>query len=421
MGKIKRYKYSLPHNWWRYSILLITILSIFSGSLLVIDLLDPYSNFGRITANLLRPIVIFSNNVISGILLLFKNFSLAKIEFKFPNPVAIIFPLSFLIFIFYLAIKRGRFYCNVICPVGTILGLLSRISFYKIQINQSVCTLCGNCVKVCKSECIDIRNHYVDVSRCVGCMNCIDSCSENGIKYNSLKERGNIVDHKKRMTFIASFSMLAGLLSMSPRYRASGEHRYKAGEVPVKKNFPSSPPGSKSIEHFTTYCTACHLCVSACPTQVLQPALFQYGIEGVLQPRLDASVNFCNFDCIVCTEICPSGAIMPLTVEQKHRTQTGRVHFIKQSCVVFTDKKDCGACSEHCPTKAVQMVPWKYKLKIPEVNNEICIGCSACEFACPTKPYKAIYVDGNYIHQLAKQPIKVDIEEGFNPDNDFPF
>jgi ferredoxin len=125
---------------------------------------------------------------------------------------------------------------------------------------------------------------------------------------------------------------------------------------------------------------------------------------------MDYHKNFCNFECVRCIEVCPSGALLPLTLEAKKLTQIGKVQFIKENCIVETERTDCGACSEHCPTKAVYMVPFEGNLVIPEINNEICIGCGACEFACPTKPYKAIFVDGNAVHQVAQKPSEEELE-----------
>jgi formate hydrogenlyase subunit 6/NADH:ubiquinone oxidoreductase subunit I len=108
-----------------------------------------------------------------------------------------------------------------------------------------------------------------------------------------------------------------------------------------------------------------------------------------------------------------------MTVEEKKISQAGRVVFIKQNCVVFTENTDCGACTEHCPTKAVTMIPYKNS-RMPEIKQEYCVGCGACEHACPTRPYKAIYVDGNAVHLLAtKKPPEskpqIDLKQ------DFPF
>jgi len=140
----------------------------------------------------------------------------------------------------------------------------------------------------------------------------------------------------------------------------------------------------------------------------------------MLQPRLDNLAGFCNYDCVICSEVCPTGAILPINAEKKKLTQLGKAKFVKENCIVETEKTDCGACSEHCPTKAVHMIPYQGKLFIPETRDEFCIGCGACEYACPTIPYKAIYVEGNAIHQTAKKneekdkPIqKIDYKEEF--------
>ncbi len=157
-----------------------------------------------------------------------------------------------------------------------------------------------------------------------------------------------------------------------------------------------------------------------CPTKVIQPSFLEFGLGNMMQPYMDFHTNFCNFECIICSEVCPTGAILPIPLEEKKLTQLGISKFIKENCIVYTDETACGACSEHCPTKAVDMVYYKDKLNIPEVNEDICIGCGACEYACPTTP-KSIYVDGNPIHKLANKPPKEKIETQVSPEDDFPF
>ncbi len=161
--------------------------------------------------------------------------------------------------------------------------------------------------------------------------------------------------------------------------------------------------------------------MSACPTRVLAPAFLQYGVFGILQPTLEYRSGFCNYDCVICGEVCPTGAILPLPLEEKKLAQLGIAKFVKENCIVETEGTDCGACSEHCPTKAVNMVPYKGKLVIPEMKPDYCIGCGACEHACPTKPYKAIYVDGNPVHKAARKPEAKQIEQKVDYKEDFPF
>jgi ferredoxin len=189
----------------------------------------------------------------------------------------------------------------------------------------------------------------------------------------------------------------------------------------TRTRLPVSPPGSLGLAHFTSRCTACHLCVSACPTRILTPSLFEYGIDGIFLPRMDYAHGTCTYDCVLCGEVCPSGAILPLPLEEKKLTQIGKAKFIKDECIVVTKKTDCGACSEHCPTKAVRMVAYEQGLVIPELNNDLCIGCGSCEHPCPTTPYKAIYVDANPVHLRAKKPETRKLQPEPKAETEFPF
>ena len=197
---------------------------------------------------------------------------------------------------------------------------------------------------------------------------------------------------------------------------------YKDSTVPVIREHPITPPGSVSLKNFTDNCTACHLCVASCPTQVLQPSFLEYGCSGIMQPLMDYTTGYCNYDCVICVSVCPSGAILPQDLAAKKLTQLGKAKFIEKNCVVYTRKTDCGACAEHCPTKAVRMVyDRKINKRAPAIDESICIGCGACEFACPTKPYKSIYVEGNPEHLAAKKPPEKKITEAVDLEKAFPF
>ena len=135
---------------------------------------------------------------------------------------------------------------------------------------------------------------------------------------------------------------------------------------------------------------------------------------------MDYSASYCTYECVICGNVCPTGAILPVSIEDKKTLQIGKTTFIKENCIVETEKTECGACAEHCPTKAVKMVPYN-KLHIPEIKNEYCVGCGACEHACPTIPYKAIYVEGNPVHQIAKKRSEEKIKREIDFKSDFPF
>jgi ferredoxin len=437
-----RYRFGKPQNFWRYGFLVLPLLILLVGkSLIGISLLDPYSIFGRIASDLLQPVYMWLNNLFAGVLERMNVFVLYPENIIPARGLTYVIPALMTGLIIWFSFTRGRLYCNTICPVGTLLGLLSRVSFFRIRMIEELCTKCGKCAIACKASCIRVKNLEVDFSRCVGCYNCISVCPEDAIKYLPLvgsvhsSGRGGPVNLREASTpddperrealtrMVATGIALAGfslpVRSQETEIKTDIENKVPTEIEPVK-NFPVTPPGSLGIRHFTARCTACHLCVSACPTSVLQPSLNEYGWSGILQPLMDYSTNYCNFECTLCSDVCPTGAILSLSPEAKKTTQMGQVHLILENCVVYAENTACGSCSEHCPTQAVTMVPYREGLTLPEIVPEICIGCGACEFACPVRPFKAIYVDGHQVHQVAQKPVTEELEQ---PDleEEFPF
>ncbi len=406
----------------RYILLSAVSLLLILGFSFGINLLDPYSNYGRIISNVFRPLAIGLNNLFSSFLELFGSYALSPLEFKGVELFSVIFSLFVLVSVVWLSYNYGRLFCNSICPVGTMLGLLSKISIFKVGIIESNCIECGECETVCKASCIESDEKFIDFSRCVGCFNCFDTCPSIGIsyvpRYSDINETGYSPEKRNFFKNIGVFLLSTSVISKAQKTIEV----YVENTIPVLRKSPVSPPGSISIENFTSNCTACHLCVSSCPTQVLQPSFLEYGLLGIMQPRMDYKTSYCNYDCTICTEVCPSGAIIKQPHEEKKQIQMGKAKFEKENCVVYTQKTDCGACAEHCPTKAVKMVlDIEVNKNAPLVTDEICVGCGACEFACPTKPYKAIYIEGNPIHKIAEKPKEEELDEVIDHKEDFPF
>ncbi len=428
---------------FRYSILGLTLIFWLSGSLFLVNLLDPFSNFGKISASLFQPAYVWVHNNLVFALGRFDIFLFAPQNLHGLPLDVILVSAGVLITVFAMAAWRGRLFCNTLCPVGSILGIAAAKPFFRISFSDEACTGCKRCEWVCKAECLDSRNRKVDYSRCINCFNCFASCPNGGIGYvlatrSTTKQQAEQAAAHPAAGRRQFFSNVAyGLLSLPLLSKAAnaqhgqGRRRRqqqlanlvpasKPGMIPIDVQYPTTPPGSISHEHFTTHCIACYLCVSACPTKVIVPSFYTYGLKGFMQPTLDFHRSFCNYDCVKCTEVCPTGAITRQTPEEKRLIQIGVVRFLVESCVVTVDRTDCGACAEHCPTQAVRMVPWQDGLFIPEIIPSLCVGCGACEYACPTEPYKAIYVHGRTMHRQARI---IEDDRGPREDeiDDFPF
>ena len=401
-NKRKKYKFLPARNMLRYGVLALVTIAFLFGFTFLLSILEPYSIFGRIASNIFHPAYMYGNNILVKVLGKLSSSNLYIVEIAIRSIFSLVVALLSLLIISFFGYKYGRLYCNTICPVGSLLGFISKFSLFKIQFDENACNSCGACATKCKSSCINVKEHKVDSSRCVTCFNCLPACKKKAINFKfSYAAGSNKVESEhdsSRRTFIALTG--AGLITI-PLARAQNALATLNSKKPYKKLNPLSPPGSISAKNMQDHCTACHLCVSRCPSHVLKPSFTEYGLSGMMQPMMSFDKGFCNYDCTVCSHTCPNGAIIPLTKEEKHTTQMGRVVYTMPNCLVYTDNTDCGACSEYCPTQAVTMKPYKDGLSIPSVNPDICVGCGACEYACPAQP-KAINVEGNVIQLKAK-------------------
>ncbi len=407
------FRYRKAYNLFRYVLLAVVIITFLWGVNGLLVWLDPYSNYGRIASNLFRPVVIWINNGLAAALTSVNNYTLYHITIRYITVGSFAASLAALIVFAGMSVLRGRLFCNTLCPVGAVLSIFSRYSLFRISFDKTACNSCGNCERTCKAECIDSREQTVDGSRCIACFDCISSCKKGGLQYrfiptyHSTQEQkpsaSPAVSETSRRTFLAAGTALLGTVPLLPAWARS-----KRGAAPDE---PLIPPGAVSKERFTDLCTACHLCVVKCPNQVLKPAGLEYGWEYMLKPHVVYDRAYCNYECTVCSEVCPTSAIRPLTTEEKATTQVGIAHFEKDLCVVYNAGTDCGACSEHCPTQAVRMVPYKGTLRIPQVDPAICIGCGGCEYICPVRPDRAIHVVANTVQQRVRKPEYEQVEE----------
>ena len=405
-----RFSYSPAKNILRYAVLVLFIAGLALGAHSIAIIIAPYSAYGRIAGNLLAPLYQWANNFFAWIAERADSYAFYSTEVWLRSlPTFIIAAVTFVI-IFILAWRNGRTWCNTICPVGTVLGFLSRFSFFAPAIDTDKCRNCGLCGKQCKAACINMKEHEIDLSRCVACMDCIDACKDGAIHYvrrksskNAAKtESRNETPDKGRRAFIAS-SAIAMTAAASTKAQIKGD----GGLAPVsrslkpERNTPVVPAGSESLKNFTDHCTACQLCVSVCPNQVLRPST---SLDTLMMPEMGFERGYCRPECTLCSDICPAGAIKPVSRVEKSSIQVGIAVINLDNCIVNTDGVHCGNCSKHCPANAIRMVRkepdsdnW---LRIPTVNENRCIGCGACENVCPARPLAAIHIEGYETHKM---------------------
>ena len=405
-AKKNRYTYSKPLNILRYVMLGVLVVALVAGFTSIATLIAPYSAFGRIATTFFAPVYQWGNNLLASWAENMDSYAFYSVDIWWKGGITFIVALVTLIVLFVLAFRNGRTYCNTVCPVGTVLGFLSRFSYLKPVIDTSKCNGCGLCAKNCKASCIDSKSHAIDYSRCVVCLDCIDKCRQGAIRYVLRSKAvasapsGASAD-KGRRAFITTTALMAGTsIAHAQKVKMDGGFATIEDKKIPNRETPLTPPGSLSARNLAQHCTACQLCISACPNQVLRPSS---DLSNFMQPVTSFERGYCRPECVKCSEVCPTGAIKPITKEEKTAIQIGHAVWIADNCVVNRDNEKCDNCFRHCPTGAIQMVAKdpndKKSPKIPVINTERCIGCGACENLCPSRPFSAIYVEGHEVHR----------------------
>lgn len=405
-AKKNRYSYSPAKQVLRGIMLAVAVVAFVLGLNSVVALLAPYSAYGRIAQNLLSPLWLWGNNLLADLAERADSYTFYSVDVWVRSGVTFAIALLTLLIIGVLAWRNGRTYCNTICPVGTVLGCLAKYSLLKPVIDTTKCNSCGLCARNCKAACIDIKNHRIDYTRCVDCMDCIDKCYKGAISY-ARDAKAPVADAGKKEKTDASRRQFLAVTAMAAATSAVRAQKKKVDgglaviedkKVPERVT-PIVPPGALSLRNMASHCTACQLCVSACPNDVLRPST---KLATLMQPELSYERGYCRPECTKCSEVCPAGAILKITPEDKSATQIGHAVWVKKNCIPLTDGVDCGNCARHCPTGAIQMVLSDAdnpdSPKIPVVNTARCIGCGACENLCPARPFSAIYVEGYTVH-----------------------
>jgi len=410
ISKKNSFRYLKAITWLRVGTCMLFVGAFIAGFGFIAALIEPYSAYGRIASNLFAPLWQWGNNILADFAEKTGSYAFYTVDVWIKSTPTYIIAVATFIIIVILALRNGRTYCNTICPVGTVLGYISKYSLYKPHFDTDKCISCGLCEKNCKASCIDSKNKIIDYSRCVSCFNCTGKCTSDAMNYGrkskkiasreKQKPKGTKdTDNTRRSFLTASFALGA---TGVPVQRDPVAMKVDGGLAPLlDRKRPNRttllvPPGAIGEKNFATKCIACQLCVAVCPHGVLRPS---EKFDTFMQPELSYERGYCRPECVKCSEVCPTGAIQKITKEEKTAISIGQAVWIEKNCIVLAENKTCGNCEKHCPSEAIQMVAYDATRKIPAVNIERCIGCGTCEYLCPAAPLSAIYVEGNTRHR----------------------
>ena len=300
--------------------------------------------------------------------------------------------LFMLLAVFAIEFLNRRFFCRYLCPLGALLGLPARLALWRITNRQPSCHACGQCSNLCRTGAIDMQNQ-VNQERCILCLDCLSLCPNGHFTFGrKTKQHIPLAEGLSRRAFVGT--SLAGItlpfiLAVRPFKRQP-----EPGLI--------RPPGALEEESFLGRCVRCGECMQVCIGNALHPTLIDAGIEGLFTPKLIPRIGYCEYNCTLCGQVCPTGAIQRLPVATKQSTIIGLAFIDRNRCLPYAKGVPCIVCEELCPTpqKAIRVREESVlnehgqtvRVKQPYVINDLCIGCGICENKCPLPGQSAIRV-----------------------------
>jgi len=287
---------------------------------------------------------------------------------------------------------QKRFWCRNLCPLGALLGLLGRFGIIKRRVAEPDCISCGICESKCRMGAVGEDFVSTAHSECVECLDCRALCPEGAVSFTgAAAPRGAALDLSRRGVLT---SIALGIAAV-PLFRSEA---YSVASDPALIR----PPGALPEEQFLARCTRCGECMRVCIANGLQPSLFEAGLPGLWSPVLVPRVGYCEYNCTLCGQVCPTGAVKRLSLDEKHKVKLGLAEVDRSHCLPWKGDSDCIVCEEHCPTgdKAIKLRDEKVltitgevkTFKRPYVDEKLCVGCGICETKCPMTDRAAIRV-----------------------------
>ena len=366
----------------RYGVFLFSVIAGLTA-FQVMYLLDPISLITRTLVISFYPPAIFIFNELLPKIQTFlpKN---PFIVSSIPLPLFKVNLFIFVIFIIILALGviRKRFWCRYLCPLGTLFSIFSRLRIFKRSVTDD-CTQCQQCVKGCPVGAIpaETPKNYRQED-CISCFKCLE-CPPQAVSFRFASPIWKATDgvnlSRRYVLGSLAFGFVSALvIKTNPLQTESG----------LRNNRLIRPPGALSEEKFVSVCSGCGECLKVCPNNALQSALLEAGLAGLYTPRLVPRIGYCEEFCNFCGRVCPTEAILPLSIEEKRLLQMGVAHIDKTRCIAWDTEKICLVCNEQCSYQAIV----GDEKKRPIIKEEKCTGCGICENKCPVDGEAAIIV-----------------------------
>lgn len=412
-----------------FTLVVVAILILFSSAVFLV--FDPLSIFTRTATVLLYPALDHGLRLAGDLLYhvpglrggvdAVTNVLTGRIIFA----EGLLYSLQLVILFMFVAVLaisfiERRLWCRHLCPLGALLGLMGRGALFGRVVDEDRCTKCGACSAACPMDAVRDEGLSTDTSRCEGGLECIDACPNSAIRWKYKPRKQFEYDPSRRALLKG-----AGLAFIGGFFLFTGLGRIQRDPLLIR------PPGARGEQDFLATCARCGQCMKICPTNTIQPAVFDAGLEGFFTPQLDYRRAYCDWNCNECGKVCPTQAIQRLSLERKRITVLGRAQIDRSRCIPWAEGRQCLVCQELCPTPSKAIVfrtgdpavqggrstleatvaeeagpetagaddlgsryaaTPSLPVLLPYVLSELCIGCGICEYNCPVNNEAAIRV-----------------------------